>query len=230
MWNFLKKMRYVQFGHWELYWKSLLAANWSWRNYTELYVCDCNLLSYSYIFGLIHVYSYSVLSSNPRAKGAVSPWCWKERLRRRIFDCWSLVLFFFDLTPSQLIYFLRSWISATWFTFTSTSTVEPYFLFPPPVYVGPSQSLSPFTRSTPKGSRGRTLRICWGIWPRLIIRGILFRVRNTARVINIIHCDVVPTTKELHGLYMRCECDPMNCLVWSRWPRCKCYNQSAHAS
>ena len=103
MWNFLKKMRYVQFGPWEVYWKSLLAANWSWRNYTEQYACDCNLLSYSYIFGLIHVYSYSVLSSNPRAKGAVSPWCWKERLRRRIFDCWSLVLFFwFDTITTHI--------------------------------------------------------------------------------------------------------------------------------
>ena len=95
MWNFLKKMRYVQFDRCEVYWKSLLAANWSWRNYTEQYICDCNLLSYSYIFGLIHVYSHSILSSNPRAKGAVVPWCRKERLRRRIFDSWSLVLFFF---------------------------------------------------------------------------------------------------------------------------------------
>ena len=69
-WNFLKKMRYV---------------------------CDRNLLSYSYIFGLIHIYSHSVLSSIPWANGAVVPWCWKERLRRRIFDSWSSVLlFWFD--------------------------------------------------------------------------------------------------------------------------------------
>ena len=81
MWNFLKKMRYVQFDRCELYWKSLLAANWSWQNYTEQYVRDRNLLSYSYVFGLIHIYSYSVPSSNPRAKGAVVPWCRKERLR-----------------------------------------------------------------------------------------------------------------------------------------------------
>ena len=90
-------MRYVQFGRCELYWKSLLAANWSWRNYTELYVRDRNLVSYSYIFGLIHVYSHSVRSSSPRAKGAVVSWCWKERLRRRILNSWSLVLFFFGI-------------------------------------------------------------------------------------------------------------------------------------
>ena len=95
MWNFLKKMRYVQFGPWELYWKSLLAANWSWRNYTEQYACDRNLFSYSYTFGLIHVHSHSVPSSILRANGTVVPWCWKERLRRRILDSWSLVLFFF---------------------------------------------------------------------------------------------------------------------------------------
>ena len=97
MWNFLKKMRYVQFGPWELYWKSLLAANWSWRNYTEQYACDRNLFSYSYIFGLIHVHSHSVPSSILRANGTVVPWCWKERLRRRIFDSWpSVLLFWFD--------------------------------------------------------------------------------------------------------------------------------------
>ena len=89
---FLKKMRYVQFGRCELYWKSPLAANWSWRNYTEQYVRDRNLLSYSYVFGLIHIYSYSVPSSNPQAKGAVVPWCRKERLRGRILDSWSSVL------------------------------------------------------------------------------------------------------------------------------------------
>ena len=94
MWNFLKKMRYVQFGPWELYWKSLLAANWSWRNYTEQYAWDRNLFSYSYTFGLIHVHSHSVPSSILRAKGAVVPWCWKERLRGKILDSWSLVPFF----------------------------------------------------------------------------------------------------------------------------------------
>ena len=183
MWNFLKKMRYVQFGPWELYWKSLLAANWSWCNYTELYVCDRNFLSNSYIFGLIHVYSHSILSSNPRAKGAVVPWCWKERLRGKILDSWSLVPFFLDLIPSHsYILFVRRYLRRN-----LPSPPHPrsylHFHFPCPVYVGPSQNLSPFTRSTPKGSGGRTLRICWRIWARLIIRGILFRVRNTGRVI-----------------------------------------------
>ena len=103
MWNFLKKMRYVRFDRCELYWKFLLATNWSWWNYTELYVRDRNLVSYSYIFGLIHVYSHSVRSSSPRAKGAVVSWCWKERLRRKIFDSWSSVLlFWFDTVITNI--------------------------------------------------------------------------------------------------------------------------------
>ena len=47
------------------------------------------------IYLWLDVHSHSVPSSILRATGAVVPWCWKERLRRRIFDSWSLVLFFF---------------------------------------------------------------------------------------------------------------------------------------
>ena len=49
------------------------------------------------IYLWLDVHSHSVPSSILRANGAVVPWCWKERLRRRIFDSWSsVILFWFD--------------------------------------------------------------------------------------------------------------------------------------
>ena len=107
----------------------------------------------------------------------------KRAVEREDFGFLVVSTFFLDLTPSHsYILFVRRYPRRN---LPSHPHPRSYllFLFPRPVYVGPSQSLSPFTRSTPKGSGGRTLRICWGIWPRLIIRGILFRVRNTARAI-----------------------------------------------
>ena len=176
-------MRYVQSGRFGPFWKSLLAANWSWCNYTELYVCDRNFLSNSYIFGLIHVYSHSILSSNPRAKGAVVPWCWKERLRGKILDSWSLVPFFWIWHHHTHIFFSFVDIRDVIYLHLHIRGLTFSFSFLARCTSGRLRTFHPSQDLPRRDPGGRTLRICWRIWPRLIIRGIHLRMRNTARVI-----------------------------------------------